>query len=249
MGDRDATRLRTLTNRLYDRCLTRRSRATGGGSLATLFGVKCNLCIVASGSNGGSGKLVMGAMARIAGAPGHVTIAVGGRGCSRRIVGRANGVGVGYLSRRAPFSIFRRFKFRDNEGASGFNSDRILESSGKLIFLSEGVGSFVSLYIRRCISLSARNVFVYSISRTEIVSGGPAVACACCRRGIGPGPRARNGGNFIYGMYNCVCRNSALPSSVIYPLYGRNTTSFRRVGWGGGSIRGFGKFVFGIVLC
>ena len=219
-----------LARELCSAYLVNRSEAEQSGSdLSALFNIGYGLYVVTSNDGKKDNGLIVNTVSQVTNSPNRIAVTINKQNYSHHVIRQTGIMNLNCLSTEATFEVFERFGFHSGRTADKFKDVPVLRSANGLVFLPQGINSFLSLKVEQYIDLDTHGMFLCSITEARVLNRIETMTYTYYQKNVKPKPATEGKKGFVCKICGYVYEGDTLPEDFICPLCKHGAADFEPI--------------------
>jgi len=219
-----------LARELCSAYLVNRSEAEQAGSdLSALFNIGYGLYVVTSNDGKKDNGLIVNTVSQVTNSPNRIAVTINKQNYSHHVIRQTGIMNLNCLSTEATFEVFERFGFHSGRSVDKFKDVPVLRSANGLVFLPQGINSFLSLKVEQYIDLDTHGMFLCSITEARVLNRIETMTYTYYQKNVKPKPATEGKKGFVCKICGYVYEGDTLPEDFICPLCKHGAADFEPI--------------------
>ena len=219
-----------LAKELCSAYLVNRSESAQSASdMEALFNIGYGLYVITSNDGKKDNGLIVNTVSQVTNSPNRIAVTINKQNYSHHVIRQTGVMNLNCLSTEATFEVFERFGFHSGRTVDKFKGVPVLRSANGLVFLSQGINSFLSLRVEQYVDLDTHGMFICSITEARVLNRIETMTYTYYQKNVKPKPQTEGRKGFVCKICGYVYEGDTLPEDFVCPLCKHGAADFEPI--------------------
>ena len=219
-----------MAKELCSAYLVNRSEAAQSASdMEALFNIGYGLYVITSNDGKKDNGLIVNTVSQVTNSPNRIAVTINKQNYSHHVIRQTGVMNLNCLSTEATFEVFERFGFHSGRTVDKFKGVPVLRSANGLVFLPQGINSFLSLRVEQYVDLDTHGMFICSITEARVLNRIETMTYTYYQKNVKPKPQTEGRKGFVCKICGYVYEGDTLPEDFVCPLCKHGAADFEPI--------------------
>ena len=194
-----------------------------------LFNIGYGLYVITSNDGKKDNGLIVNTVSQVTNSPNRIAVTINKQNYSHHVIRQSGVMNLNCLSTEATFEVFERFGFHSGRTVDKFDGVPVLRSANGLVFLPQGINSFLSLRVEQYVDLDTHGMFICSITEARVLNRIETMTYTYYQKNVKPKPQTDGKKGFVCKICGYVYEGDTLPEDFVCPLCKHGAADFEPI--------------------
>ena len=196
-----------------------------------LFKIGYGLYVLTASEGEKDNGCIINTVMQVTSDPVQVAIAVNKKNYTNGMIQRTKKFNLSILSLDAKFETFKHFGYQSGKDVNKFESyESAKRSPNGVLYITEGVNSFISAYVKNEIDLGTHTLFIAQLVEAQSLNNKPTMTYDYYQNNVKPKPQPTAKKGWRCKICGYVYEGENLPPDFICPICKHGAVDFEQIG-------------------
>ncbi len=196
-----------------------------------LFKIGYGLYVLTASEGEKDNGCIINTVMQVTSDPVQVAIAVNKKNYTNGMIQRTKKFNLSILSLDAKFETFKHFGYQSGKDVNKFESyEGAKRSPNGVLYITEGVNSFISAYVKNEIDLGTHTLFIAQLVEAQSLNNKPTMTYDYYQNNVKPKPQPTAKKGWRCKICGYIYEGENLPPDFICPICKHGAVDFEQIG-------------------
>ena len=196
-----------------------------------LFKIGYGLYVLTASEGKKDNGCIINTVMQVTSDPVQVAIAVNKKNYTNGMIQRTKKFNLSILSLDAKFETFKHFGYQSGKDVNKFESyESAKRSPNGVLYITEGVNSFISAYVKNEIDLGTHTLFIAQLVEAQSLNNKPTMTYDYYQNNVKPKPQPTAKKGWRCKICGYIYEGENLPPDFICPICKHGAVDFEQIG-------------------
>lgn len=196
-----------------------------------LFKIGYGLYVLTASEGEKDNGCIINTVMQVTSDPVQVAIAVNKKNYTNGMIQRTKKFNLSILSLDAKFETFKHFGYQSGKDVNKFESyESAKRSPNGVLYITEGVNSFISAYVKNEIDLGTHTLFIAQLVEAQSLNNKPTMTYDYYQNNVKPKPQPTAKKGWRCKICGYIYEGENLPPDFICPICKHGAVDFEQIG-------------------
>lgn len=198
---------------------------------SVLFKIGYGLYVLTANEGEKDNGCIINTVMQVTSDPVQIAIAVNKKNYTNGMIHKTKKFNLSILSLDAKFEIFKHFGYQSGKDVNKFESyEGAKRSSNGVLYITEGVNSFISAYVKNEIDLGTHTLFIAQLVEAQCLNNKPTMTYDYYQNNVKPKPQPTAKKGWRCKICGYIYEGENLPPDFICPICKHGAVDFELIG-------------------
>ena len=198
---------------------------------SVLFKIGYGLYVLTANEGEKDNGCIINTVMQVTSDPVQIAIAVNKKNYTNGIIHKTKKFNLSILSLDAKFEIFKHFGYQSGKDVNKFESyEGAKRSPNGVLYITEGVNSFISAYVKNEIDLGTHTLFIAQLVEAQSLNNKPTMTYDYYQNNVKPKPQPTAKKGWRCKICGYIYEGENLPPDFICPICKHGAVDFEQIG-------------------